>query len=110
MESDELQCQGGLPEVIGLVVDPGDEIVDGAPAQDAWQPSVALDDGIVNLDDHLRCQINHAPGLRTQVLMVPSKEDIASEAVKTQDAPRSGTSLPETANFERADGIAVWSP
>lgn len=37
MEGDEMQCQGGLPEVIGLFIDPGNEIVNGAPAQDSRQ-------------------------------------------------------------------------
>lgn len=32
-----MQCQGGLPDAIGLVVDPGNEILDGAPAQDSRQ-------------------------------------------------------------------------
>ena len=47
-----MKSKSGLLEVIGLIIDHGDEIINGALAKDAWQASIALDDGVMDLDDH----------------------------------------------------------
>jgi hypothetical protein len=48
-----MESKSGLLEVVRLIVNPGDETINGALAQDAGQASIALDDGIMNFDDHL---------------------------------------------------------
>ena len=57
-----MKGESGLLEVVGLIIDPGDEIINGALAQDARKASVALDGGVVDLDYHLSSQLNHWAG------------------------------------------------
>ena len=47
---------------IRFIIDSGDEIVNGAKAQDAGQASAALDDGVMDRDDHLCSQLDHWTG------------------------------------------------
>jgi hypothetical protein len=62
MKRDQMKGESGLLEVVGLIIDPGDEIINGALAQDARQASVALDGGVVDLDYHLSSQLDHWAG------------------------------------------------
>lgn len=57
-----MQSCGGFPEAIGFVIDFGRKVIDGALAQDAGKAAVALDDGVMNFDDHFGGQINHGAG------------------------------------------------
>ena len=57
-----MKGESGLLDVVGLIIDPGDEIINGALAQDARKASVALDGGVVDLDYHLSSQLNHWAG------------------------------------------------
>ncbi len=59
MKSDEMQSDGCLLEAIRLVIDSGHQIIDRALAHDARQASITLDNGVVNLDDHFGCEIDH---------------------------------------------------
>jgi hypothetical protein len=47
MKGYQMESKSGLLEVVRLIVNPGDEIINGALAQDAGQASVMLDDGVV---------------------------------------------------------------
>ena len=57
-----MKSKSSLLEMVRLIVDPGDEIINGALAQDAGQASVALDGGVMDLDDHLCSQLDHLIG------------------------------------------------
>jgi len=48
--------------MVGLIIDSSGKMLDGAPAQDAGQASIALDDGVMDLDDHFCSQLDHWAG------------------------------------------------
>lgn len=54
-----MKSKSGLLEMIGLVINSGDEKVNGALAQDVGQASVTLDNSVTDLDDHLCSQLDH---------------------------------------------------
>jgi hypothetical protein len=54
--------KSGLLEVVGLIIDPVDEIINGALAQDAGQATVALDGDVVDFDSCSGPETNYGLG------------------------------------------------
>jgi hypothetical protein len=90
-----MKSQSSLLEMVRLIVDPVYKIINGALAQDARQASIALDGGVMDLDDHLYSQIDHLAGSPSRKIYFMGREDIGFDSCS---------------RLETNYGLCPWAP